>query len=343
MSNDKFLYEDDLVDEGIGYELLIEDGDYGNHPSKNGLFPKDAVVLFLVPKYKVSETNYPRYFEYSYGISDLYERIAFLKDKGMLRPGTKAEDIGKLTVTKLKEIAKKHGLKTTGKKEDILGRITGTLSEIQIESENIDVYWKLTVLGEKEKAETRYLEYYFEHSLDFSDLKTNINDLNEAQYNNPNINFDGYILQRINEREKECLFELETKKASDYYDYCETMKVRSHYLRNHRKYEEAIYWYAKYLYYMCNVRQCIQYRKWKEYHDIDRDDLFMIGEYLAADLSLYQDEAQMDYYAFYTIVKKAFCDVDVMGQTDCATFFELFKYDYEGDKDGLISFLKNHF
>ena len=321
---------------------VIEEGEYGNHPSKNGLCPKDAVVLFLITNYKVTEKNFPGYFVYSYGINDIFDRIAFLQDKGMLRVGTKAEDIEKMTVPKLKEIAKKYGLKTSGKKADILERITDTLTETQIEMEDIDVYWKLTTTGEREKNETKYLEYYYEHSADLEELYININDLNEAQYKNPSINFDDYRSQKIDECEKECL-QARKAKVSCKYNHAAILKVKSHYLSDQNKYQEAIYWYAKYVYYMCNVYHCTQYKKWKEYHEIKRDDLFLMGEYFTDDLNSYQTDAQLDNDAFYSIVKKAFDDVDVKGQTDCVTFFEIFKYDYEGDKEGLISYLEKHF
>lgn len=53
---------------------------------------------------------------------------------------------------------------------------------------------------------------------------------------------------------KRAFVHIETKEVCAYYDYCMTMKVHSLYLRYQHKYEEAIFGYAKYAYYMCNVR-----------------------------------------------------------------------------------------
>lgn len=89
-----------------------------------------AHYVMLIKNKSIEKTNhkFPKYWQYTYGVDNPQKLVDDLYSKGFYRDMTIEEGVNKLTVSKLTEIAKEHGLKAPKKKSDLVEIILTTVN-----------------------------------------------------------------------------------------------------------------------------------------------------------------------------------------------------------------------
>ena len=100
-------------------------------PLKEDILPGDIILLdWSNNKYESITT--PQYFKYDYGI-DASEHRKMLIHRGLLCAASPSESLKTLLVPELKEILHANGEKVSGKKQELINRITMNIDEGQFD------------------------------------------------------------------------------------------------------------------------------------------------------------------------------------------------------------------
>lgn len=356
MAYDEINQFDDLgIEDEFSYDEIIpyiEDGDFGNHESIRGVSPKDAFILQEAPKFAIDKADYSVRVRYEYGVSDPVMVLKKLKDLGLIRPGKKIECMANATVPLLKEIAKKNGLKVSGKKSDLIDRIVANVPENVIEDEEIPVFWKYTDDGIEELKSHRYLDY-FQKDYQMNELMAlgiNVNTLNEAQYNDPDIDFEQLVQDRIVQKETESLkiiakikpgvTEFSTKSSDALHEYGEILEVKADHLWRCDRLEEALNVYLKSFFILNNILNAPHYEDYGKSWARSRD-WCRIHEYAIRKL-----EEKIEKYGFSkeNACKKALTTFEeaeglIKGKLTAKKFWEMMKFELENEEDKIIDAL----
>lgn len=78
--------------------------------------------------------DYPRWFEYDFGIKNPYKKLCELRDKGYLKNSSSETALKKWKLPEIKQALEKQGLSTKGKKEELIQRLVsdGSVSRIKL-------------------------------------------------------------------------------------------------------------------------------------------------------------------------------------------------------------------
>lgn len=98
-------------------------------PCCDGLYPHEVLVLDYAPYFYVGQDNFQTFWEYSYGVKDVNAVIQSLLDRGYISIGTTVDAIKSEKVAIIKEELKKQGLKTSGKKAELVERLISEVPE----------------------------------------------------------------------------------------------------------------------------------------------------------------------------------------------------------------------
>lgn len=135
-------------------------------PSKHGLYPHEILMLDYADSYYTVENSFQGFWWYRYGVRNVADGLRSLVERGFLQIGDLQSAIEKENATVLKEELKKRGLKTSGKKADLVKRL---LEEAPHEELNIRFSkrtYQLTDLGKQALAEESYVSYIHRHQLE---------------------------------------------------------------------------------------------------------------------------------------------------------------------------------
>ena len=128
-----------------------------------GLYPHEILMIHYAPSYKIGEKDFPQFWRYEYAVDDPAALLKSLYKKGFIREATAKESLSQLKVSELKSILSELGLKTTGKKDELLKRIKESASEEDLSSRILDRRYALTEAGEKELQVNQYVPYMHSH------------------------------------------------------------------------------------------------------------------------------------------------------------------------------------
>jgi len=149
--------------------------------SKHGLYPHEILMLDYADSYYTVENSFQGFWWYRYGVRNVSDGLRSLVERGFLQIGDLQSAIEKENATALKEELKKRGLKTSGKKADLVKRL---LEEAPHEELNIRFSkrtYKLTDPGKQALAEESYVSYIHRHQLEDLDIWS----LNKIVYTPP--------------------------------------------------------------------------------------------------------------------------------------------------------------
>lgn len=96
-------------------------------PLVEGLLPGEIILMYWLDR-KHLDSSFPGYFKYQYGI-DTKTSAKKLFKKGFVSEASIAESLSSLKVPELKDILRKHNLKVSGRKAELIKRIQHHLSE----------------------------------------------------------------------------------------------------------------------------------------------------------------------------------------------------------------------
>lgn len=134
--------------------------------SRHGLYVSEILLLFYCSKgtYPNPKNGYPGFWWFAYGIRNVGAALKSLEERGFIQFGPASEALKGLTIAQLKEILGTHNLKLSGKKDELISRVTNNVSERELLDEGIERKYMLTNLGNEELSENEYVPYMHNHS-----------------------------------------------------------------------------------------------------------------------------------------------------------------------------------
>ena len=121
--------------------------------------PVDVIFLERANGHKVGD-EFPHYFKYQYGAnpSSLLEKA--LTNNFLIKSDSIVNNIEKIKTSKLKEVLKKHNLKVSGKKQELIERLVTNVSEEELKAAFPDLYYILNDKGKSIVQENEHIIYY---------------------------------------------------------------------------------------------------------------------------------------------------------------------------------------
>lgn len=146
--------------------IPFEERKQTTYPSARGLYVAEIMLLEYCNKgkYPKPNTGYPGFWWFKYGIRDVGHAMESLEQRGFLKWSSKTKSLKGLTIDELKQILLNAGLPITGKKADLISRISTEISEQNLIIPNYVPKYELTDLGKLELEENGYIPYMHNHS-----------------------------------------------------------------------------------------------------------------------------------------------------------------------------------
>ena len=145
--------------------ITFEDRKKISYPSTNGLYVAEILLLEYVSygTYPHPQNGYPGLWWFTYGIRNVGARLHSLEERGYIKYGSAIDQLPRLTIPQLKEIAKSLGITPIGNKPDIIGDILDNSSPEKLEQLITDRKYELTEKGLTELNENLYVPYMHKH------------------------------------------------------------------------------------------------------------------------------------------------------------------------------------
>lgn len=161
LPDDYYTY---IIHEGTAFErrvVTFEERKKTCIPSERGLYVAEILLLFYCSKgkYPHPKDGYPGFWWFKYGIRDVGKALKSLEDRGFIEFGTVADAAASLKVAELKDLLSAEGLPKTGKKADMVNRVTDNVPEEKILAAGAELKYHLTRLGEEELEDNAYVPY----------------------------------------------------------------------------------------------------------------------------------------------------------------------------------------
>lgn len=156
--------ETNVIAEGTPFERRIvsfEERKNTAIPSERGLYPAEILLLEYCSKgrYPGPKDEYPKFWWYEYGIRDVDEALKNLGERGYIAFASVKESVNSLTIPQLKKLLMEQGEPVSGKKADLVARISDVISEERLLSAGVQPKYRLTETGAQELRENAYVPY----------------------------------------------------------------------------------------------------------------------------------------------------------------------------------------
>lgn len=157
-------YYSDVIYEGTVFEhrvVTFEERKKTTIPSEHGLYPAEILLLYYCSKgtYPRPKNGYPGFWWFSYGIRDVGAALKSLEERGYIKLESISNSVSSFTVTQLKELLIAHGQPTTGKKTELVERVSKTIPESALVNAGAQPKYALTEIGRVELDDNAYVPY----------------------------------------------------------------------------------------------------------------------------------------------------------------------------------------
>lgn len=134
-------------------------------PSGRGLYVAEVLLLYYcsLGTYPNPKNGYPGFWWYEYGIQDVDYMLSTLEKRGFICFGSPKQSLNGLSATELKQILKEHNLPVSGKKAELIEKISQSVSDDELLAAGIEPKYALTDLGKMELKENAYIPYMHKH------------------------------------------------------------------------------------------------------------------------------------------------------------------------------------
>lgn len=209
--------------------IRIEDRLKGVAPTCDGLYPHEILVLSYANHFYKNGNSFQGFWWERYGISDVNEILNSLEDRGFICEGTALDAARIENIARIKEILKEYGLKSTGKKEELLERLKDNIDSSELDKKFPK---KPYALSETTCSLLKKYEWiYYIHSHFIEGL--NIWNLTEMVQNTPDMSYRDIIWKYLND----CCLKYLAKGL--YPVYICTRITMARFLMEEDKYEDA--------------------------------------------------------------------------------------------------------
>jgi hypothetical protein len=162
--------------------------------SSHGLYPHEILVLNYAQKFLTENNKYQGFWWYRYGVKNVDEVLASLLKRNFLEIGDMKNTLEHKTVENLKNILKKHNLKISGKKVDLIQRLLDEIPSNILDTECPQRVYQLTDLGKEEINKEDYVFYAHNHPWEGLDIWS----LNKLVYTEPRRPYRDKIWEHLN-------------------------------------------------------------------------------------------------------------------------------------------------
>ncbi|RJX22810.1 MAG: DNA-binding protein [Desulforudis sp.] len=139
-------------------------------PSKHGLYPHEVLMLDYAKSFYTESNSLPGFWWYSYGVRDVDNGLRSLLDRGFLQIGDLQSAIEKEKATVIKDELKNRGLKTSGKKAELVKRLLEEAPHEELSVRFAKRTYQLTDLGKQALDEESYVPYIHRHQFEDLDI-----------------------------------------------------------------------------------------------------------------------------------------------------------------------------
>ena len=174
----------------------IRELDKNAYPSKNGLPPREIMMLSYAEYYATDTDVFPRFWLYDYAIDDPKVILTKLLNGGFIQVASAADSLSRLTVKELKTVLEKHDLPQTGKKAVLIDRIIESISSDELENIVLSRKYKLTDVGQNELKQNEYVPYLHTHK----GYWLSVWDLNKMIHEHPEHRWRDLIWGHLNQK-----------------------------------------------------------------------------------------------------------------------------------------------
>lgn len=132
-----------------------------SYPSSTGLYVAEILLLEYCSygTYPHPKNGYPGFWWFEYGIRNVGEALSSLESRGYIEYNSAVEQLPKMTIQQLKDLAAKFGIRVSGNKPDILYGIVKGASNEDLEKAITERKYILTEKGKTELEENAYVPF----------------------------------------------------------------------------------------------------------------------------------------------------------------------------------------
>lgn len=157
--------------------------------------PTAILMLSYASKFHTGENSFQQFWKYRYD-TEPYELLNWLYNNDFIELDSIDNSLKHKTVNELKTILSNNNLKISGKKDDLINRISSTLNEEQISQYIPERYYRLTQFGNEilnNNPNVAFIHKHPEFDLTIYEVP-------------PSGNIYDFILNKISERESEYIY-----------------------------------------------------------------------------------------------------------------------------------------
>lgn len=145
--------------------ISFEERKHTTYPSARGLYVAEIMLLEYcnTGDYPKPSKGYPGFWWFKYGIRDVGHALESLEQRGFIEWSSKTNILNGLKVDELKQILINADLPSTGKKAELIERITTEIPEQNLIIPNYVPKYELTEIGKRELEDNGYVPYMHSH------------------------------------------------------------------------------------------------------------------------------------------------------------------------------------
>lgn len=194
---------------GTGEIVPVEKRTAGQQQTCDGLYPHEILVLSYAPSFIANgENTFAGFWWYRYGIKDVMKIVESLKNKGYVQTGTVKDAVNMEKLPAIKEVLKKHNLKVSGKKAELVERLLESVPEEELSLEFPKRPYKLTETGEEILKKYEWIPFIHSHTIEDLNIWNLTSLVQQPPYTKYRDKIWGYLNQRGGVYMKDGNFEL---------------------------------------------------------------------------------------------------------------------------------------
>ena len=136
----------------------------------NGFYPHEILLMSYAPRYTTKQTEYPKFWMYKYGITDVHEELEKLRLRGAVKYGTLQDAVNRATVVEIKKVLAQKGLPQTGTKAKLCEKLLQNFTERELNVVFDNRNYQLTELGEEIVKKCDWIPYIHNHMIENLDI-----------------------------------------------------------------------------------------------------------------------------------------------------------------------------
>lgn len=150
--------------------LPVEKRIKGKEPTCDGLYPHEVLVLSYAHKFCDKGNEFQGFWWYKYGIRNVQAVLNSLSSRALIQQGSIGDAVNMKKLPEIKEELQKHGLKVSGKKADLVKRLTDSVDDNELSAVFTKRPYSLTEQGTQILKKYEWIPYIHSHMIEDLDI-----------------------------------------------------------------------------------------------------------------------------------------------------------------------------